>query len=143
MDVAQGAQIALHDANVGANSQVAAMLPESPTRGSKEDVLLTFVTYDGKEMNVSASEGSNLMEVAKAAGLPSIEGVCGGQLECATCHVYLAGTSPLAPASENEEDMLAYAIGRRDESRLGCQIEVTKELTEWVKQGGRIGLPRY
>lgn len=44
--------------------------------------------------------------------------------------------------------MLGYALGYRDgESRLGCQIKVTKELADWLEAGkdeGRvISLPRY
>jgi ferredoxin len=46
--------------------------------------------------------------------------------------------------SDAEDDMLAYAIKRKEgESRLGCQIDVTPELAAWVAQGGRIGLPRF
>jgi hypothetical protein len=39
--------------------------------------------------------------------------------------------------------MLGYAVGFRDESRLGCQIKVTPELAKWVEEGGLIGLPRF
>jgi ferredoxin len=46
--------------------------------------------------------------------------------------------------SDAEDDMLAYAIKRRDnESRLGCQIDVTPELAAWMAEGGRIELPRF
>lgn len=40
--------------------------------------------------------------------------------------------------------MLGYAVSYRDgESRLGCQIKVTRALAEWAKEGGIIGLPRF
>ncbi len=69
-----------------------------------------------------------------------------GRVECATCHLYLP-TDPPAPVPEpadEEVDMLGYAIGFREgESRLGCQIRFTRELGEWVKSGGVVGLPRY
>ncbi|KAG8990790.1 hypothetical protein FRB90_001626, partial [Tulasnella sp. 427] len=81
---------------------------------------IPFTTWDGSQIMVDAKPGQNLMEVAKAAGLPSIEGICGGQLECATCHVYMPPMAPVHPPTEAEEDMLEYAIGRKEgESRLG------------------------
>lgn len=64
--------------------------------------------------------------------------------QCATCHMYISPTAPLPRMSDAEDDMLAYAIGRKDdESRLGCQIDITPELAEWIAQGGRIRLPRF
>lgn len=40
--------------------------------------------------------------------------------------------------------MLEFAVDYNDEaSRLGCQIEVTPELAEWVEEGGVIELPRF
>lgn len=44
----------------------------------------------------------------------------------------------LPSVSEEEEDQLDNAMGRQDNSRLSCQIKVTKDLSRWV-----IGLPRY
>jgi hypothetical protein len=102
--------------------------------------------------------------VGKREGVPALEGVCGGNLgecmaphiswcspppwltkpECATCHLYLSADTPVPPPSEEELDMLGYALGYRDgESRLGCQIKVTTELAEWSRSGGVIGLPRF
>jgi hypothetical protein len=40
--------------------------------------------------------------------------------------------------------MLGYALGYKDEeSRLGCQIQVTAEMAGWCRDGGEFGLPRY
>lgn len=44
-------------------------------------VPLVFETYEGEQIRIDAEEGKSLMEVAKAAGVPSIEGTCGGKLE--------------------------------------------------------------
>jgi len=79
--------------------------------------------------------------------------------ECATCHLYIpssaatataTATSPDVPpppveeASDEEFDMLGYAVGYREgASRLGCQIKVDQRLGEWVEKGGVIGLPRF
>lgn len=66
--------------------------------------------------------------------------------ECATCHLYLPtdNPAPVPDTVEEESDMLGYAIGFKEgESRLGCQIQVTRELGEWARKGGVVGLPRY
>lgn len=66
--------------------------------------------------------------------------------ECATCHLYLSSSPapPVSEPSEAEDDMLGYAIGYKEgESRLGCQIEVTKDLAKWCDEGGIIRLPRF
>jgi ferredoxin len=58
--------------------------------------------------------------------------------------VYVPSSAPIPEASEAELDMLGYALGYKDgESRLGCQVRVTRELAEWSKAGGTVGLPRY
>ncbi|WVQ95440.1 hypothetical protein IAU59_002537 [Kwoniella sp. CBS 9459] len=111
-----------------------------------QQVTLRFKTFEGEEKVVRAGVGESLLEVGKKHDLPSLEGVCGGNLECATCHLYMSQDPP-APTSEptdEEYDMLGYALGYKDgESRLGCQVKVTKELGEWADNGGVISLPRF
>ena len=109
-------------------------------------VKLRFQTFEGEIKDVTAQMGDNLLHVGKENNLPSIEGVCGGNLECATCHLYLPSSPPLPvpDPSEEELDMLGYAIDVKEgESRLGCQINVTPELARWVEDGGIIRLPRF
>lgn len=121
-------------------------------------------------MQVIGYEGESLMEVGKRAGFETIEALCGGVSECATCHVHLippdASLAPLSPISaaavtgeggeripipvpiesayspppisEEEEDQLEFAMGRREDSRLSCQIRVEKGMEGWT-----IGLPRH
>ncbi|GAA5836606.1 hypothetical protein JCM11251_002675 [Rhodosporidiobolus azoricus] len=130
-----------------------------------DPVDLVFVTYQGEEIKVKGYEGESLMETARRHDLPSILATCGGHCECATCHVYLPPALPQtavssataslrqpvpipqpAPAPEmtdEEDEQLEFAIGADDDSRLACQIPVTKELGEWCEQGGKIKLPRY
>jgi ferredoxin len=65
-------------------------------------------------------------------------------VECSTCHLYIDESAPIPEASDEELDMLDYALGYREgESRLGCQIKVDGKLLEWGKQGGELSLPRY
>ena len=45
--------------------------------------------------------------------------------------------------SEEEDDMLEYALFRKPTSRLTCQVRVSNELAEWMRRGGRVELPQY
>lgn len=59
-----------------------------------------------------------------------IEGACEASLACSTCHVYVDEQflDKLPDAKEQEEDMLDMAPVLRPNSRLSCQIILTKEL---------------
>ena len=69
----------------------------------------------------------NLMEACKSYELP-IEGICGGMAMCASCHVYVNSDTLLDDVSEDEKAMLSEAFNIKSSSRLGCQIQITKEL---------------
>lgn len=88
-----------------------------------------FVTTDGNKVTAEAEAGACLLEVAQGAGMP-LEGTCEGQMACSTCHVIVAPEwfEKLAPASNDEEDMLDLAAGVTRTSRLSCQIELTEAL---------------
>jgi len=148
MGLSQDMQIALHRAathpeatDTSPGFSLLPLLRENPDRPTHT---IHFISWDGKEISVKAKEGHNLMQVAKDANIEDIEGICGGNLECATCHMYIPPSAPLPRMCDAEDDMLAYTIKRRDdESRLGCQIDVTPELGAWMAEGGRISLPRF
>lgn len=54
----------------------------SPIRRTRKSMIpLVFETYEGERIALDAEEGQTVMEVAKKAGVPSIEGTCGGKLE--------------------------------------------------------------
>lgn len=85
-----------------------------------------FTSADGVPITeVAAAPGARLLDIAQAAGQP-LEGTCGGELACATCHVILAPASyaALARPTPEEEDMLDFAPGARATSRLACQIRL-------------------
>ena len=69
----------------------------------------------------------NLMEVCKAYELP-VEGTCGGMALCASCQCYVESEHLLPERSDDEEAMLAEAFYVRENSRLGCQIQMTTDL---------------
>ncbi|ORX40904.1 Sucrase/ferredoxin-like-domain-containing protein [Kockovaella imperatae] len=120
---------------------------QTVSNAAGSSVRIRFETFEGDIKEVNARLGDSLLQIGKENGLPSLEGVCGGNLECATCHLYLPPTGsppPVPEPSEEELDMLGYAIDYRDgQSRLGCQVKVTQELVKWIEDGGIIKLPRY
>ncbi|GAA5863910.1 hypothetical protein JCM3774_004415 [Rhodotorula dairenensis] len=122
---------------------------DEPRQALGDGVELVFKTFEGEERRVSGYEGESVMEIARRHELPSILATCGGHCECATCHVMIppvpvaGGDAPLPEMTDEEDEQLEFAIGATDDSRLACQLPVTKELGEWVKNGGRIQLPRY
>jgi ferredoxin len=92
--------------------------------------LVRFISADGAEIQeVEASDGSNLLEIAQAAGQP-LEGTCEGQMACSTCHVIVDAQdfASLPRASEDEEDMLDLATATTRTSRLACQIMLPASL---------------
>ncbi len=79
------------------------------------------------ELEAPTDMNMNLMEVCKAYELP-VEGTCGGMALCSTCHVYIQSDHELPEAKDAEEDMLDQAFFVDDNSRLGCQLQMTEEL---------------
>lgn len=93
-------------------------------------IRVRFVGADGETVQeVDARAGDTLLHVAQEAGQP-LEGTCEGQMACSTCHVIVAAEdfARLAPATEEEEDMLDLAIGATRTSRLACQIVLGEAL---------------
>ncbi|KAG7380522.1 Adrenodoxin, mitochondrial [Phytophthora pseudosyringae] len=92
-------------------------------------VAFTFLDGEGERTTVSAAEGQTLLDVAHENDV-ELEGACGGELACSTCHLVFEKRifDDLPEISEEEEDMLDLAWGLTDTSRLGCQISVTKEM---------------
>lgn len=86
-------------------------------------VKVCFITGDGRRIERQGKPGDRLLALGQAAGMP-LEGTCEGQMACSTCHVVIAADwfDRLAPASDDEEDMLDLAAGVTRTSRLSCQI---------------------
>ena len=85
---------------------------------------MRLLITDGDAVSEFAGEpGERLLDACQRAGLP-LEGTCGGDMACATCHVVIAADDfdRLPVASEEEEDMLDLVPNARRTSRLACQI---------------------
>lgn len=79
------------------------------------------------QLEAPTDMGLNLMELCKSYELP-VQGTCGGMALCASCHVYVLSEHALAEPSDDELAMLDSAFFVQDNSRLGCQIKLKKEL---------------
>ena len=95
---------------------------------------VTYIEHNGKEHVVDVPEGWSVMEGAVKNLIPGIDADCGGACACATCHVYVdpAWTGKLQPKEDMEQTMLDFAQDLETNSRLSCQIKVTKELDGFV-----------
>ena len=94
-----------------------------------QDIQITIIDREGAEHQINAPTDMNLnlMEVCRIHELP-VKGECGGMAMCATCQVYVESLHPLPPQSDDEIDMLDQAFFVQENSRLGCQIQVTTEI---------------
>jgi len=91
--------------------------------------MLTFKLPNGAQCVFEAVEGKTLLEIAQDNKL-DVEGACGGVMACSTCHMIVdpAWIVKLANSTKEEDEMLGITWGVTANSRLGCQIKVTKEL---------------
>lgn len=91
---------------------------------------ITFVEYNGTERCIDAENGRSLMQTAVDHLVPGIDGDCGGQCACATCHCYIEGllADKLPEIGDTERAMLEVAEGVAASSRLACQITVSDDL---------------
>lgn len=91
---------------------------------------INFFAADGTPTrSADAEPGRSLLELAQAHGQP-LEGSCEGAMACSTCHVLITGgdTQKLPAPSDEEEDMLDFAVGASRASRLACQIILTPDI---------------
>ncbi|MBM77785.1 MAG: ferredoxin [Crocinitomicaceae bacterium] len=67
------------------------------------------------------------MELIKLHELP-VDGTCGGMAMCASCQIYVLNDVVSLEKSEDEQAMLDEAWHVQDNSRLACQIPISKEI---------------
>ncbi len=94
-----------------------------------ETIKITIIDRQGESHEVEAPTdmNMNLMEVCKSVDLP-VEGTCGGMALCASCQVYIETEPVLQERNEAEQAMLDEAWFVQANSRLGCQIPVSKDI---------------
>ena len=76
--------------------------------------------------------GLNMMQVVQAYELEPFGtvGMCGGKLMCPTCQCYVQNDVVLPEKREEETGTLSRLLHVKFNSRLSCQIPVTKELDD-------------
>ena len=91
---------------------------------------IIFVAHDGTTTPVEIAAGQSLLTAALNNSVKGIDGDCGGQCGCATCHVFIdAPWADKLPATlPNEDEMLNFTAERMPNSRLACQITMTDVL---------------
>lgn len=95
---------------------------------------ITFIAYDGTPYTVEAACGTSLMRAATDNRVPGVDGDCGGNCACATCHVYVdpAWTDRAGVRTASEKDMLNLVPELQTNSRLACQITLDQGLNGLV-----------
>ncbi len=92
---------------------------------------VNFVLADGTRRTVEEVAGRTVMQAAMSHDVAGIVAECGGNLMCATCHVYADPETAdrLPPVSECEDEMLdSTASPRLPTSRLSCQLKITEDV---------------
>jgi len=96
------------------------------------DVNIIIIDRDGvsHEIEAPTDMAMNLMEVVRSFELApeGTIGVCGGMAMCASCQCYVLSNHELPEMQDDEEAMLSEAFDVKDNSRLGCQIQITPEM---------------
>ena len=95
-----------------------------------EDIItISVLDRDGDSHVVKGKINDNLMFLMQEHDI-EIEGACEASLACCTCHVYVDEDNfdKLPLPEEDEDDMLDLAPFLKENSRLGCQILLHKEL---------------
>ena len=91
---------------------------------------ITYIEHNGKKHTIDVANGLSIMEGAVQNNIQGIDADCGGAMACATCHVYVKEEwfNKLPQKEQGEEDMLDMAFEPKKNSRLSCQILVSKEI---------------
>ena len=97
-----------------------------------QDIKITIIDRDGVSHNIDAPTdmAMNLMEVVRAYELApeGTIGICGGMAMCASCQCYVLSDHVLPEMQDDEEAMLSEAFYVKDNSRLGCQIQINPDM---------------
>ena len=98
----------------------------------EQDITLKITDREGvlHEILAPTDMAMNLMEVVCSYELApeGTIGVCGGMAMCASCQCYVKSNHELPEMTDDEDMMLAEAFHVEENSRLGCQIQMTPDM---------------
>ncbi len=91
---------------------------------------VTYVEQNGRRHDIELSDGTSVMQGAISNSVPGIDGDCGGECACGTCHVYVddCWLDKLEAVGDAEASMLSFADAVQPNSRLACQIKMSSRL---------------
>ncbi len=91
-------------------------------------IQVTDTDGTSKEISFEENPSGNLMEVLTSQRF-DVPAICGGMASCGTCHItFLEGSEELEEKEEDEEFMLDSLPNLTENSRLSCQLRLTKVL---------------
>lgn len=98
----------------------------------QEDIKIKITDRQGVTHDILAPTdmAMNLMEVVKSYELApeGTIGICGGMAMCSSCQCYVNSDHVLPEMNDDEEAMLSEAFNVKDNSRLGCQLQINSEM---------------
>jgi ferredoxin len=107
-------------------------LPTSITEHIENITITLKIPHEHREIKLQVAEGKSFHDISleNHEVQKYLECSCRGIAACSTCHIIVDETyfKKLPPPAIEELDMLDLAWGNCDQSRLGCQITLTKDL---------------
>ena len=98
----------------------------------EQDINITIVDREGiaHEVLAPTDMAMNLMEVVRSYELApeGTIGICGGMAMCASCQCYVISDHELPEMQDDEDAMLAEAFYVKENSCLGCQIQMKQDM---------------
>ena len=93
-------------------------------------IIINVTDRKKKKHIIEADKDQTLMELIDKHELANPYGICGGEPMCGTCHVYVEKKwlGKINSKTTEEESAIDNASELKENSRLGCQIDLTEEL---------------
>jgi 2Fe-2S ferredoxin len=101
---------------------------------------ITFIEHDNTKHVAEFEAGTSLMQIAVDNAISGIDGDCGGECACGTCHVIVAEEwfDRTGAIGKDEQQLLEMTPERTKTSRLGCQVKTTEAM-----DGMTVRLPEF
>ncbi len=90
-------------------------------------VEINFLDKNGNIRKIKANIGVSLLQVLKKNNI-NLEGSCGGEMLCSTCHVHIISNHLISKKKKEENEILSISNNLKKNSRLACQIKITDKL---------------
>ncbi|MCZ4343009.1 2Fe-2S iron-sulfur cluster-binding protein [Sphingomonadaceae bacterium G21617-S1] len=87
---------------------------------------IKYVTPDGTALELEAIDNETVMATARRNGIAGIDGECGGEMTCCTCHVIVAPEwfAKVGGPGPEEAELLEMVPAPTPTSRLSCQLHI-------------------